>query len=127
MERIIIAFHQDAVGDWVADLDCGHTQHVRHAPPLVAHPWVTSESGRREHIGAALTCRACQRRTAGEPAEDERALRIATAVKFECLRAAVESYDDARIRGLCQEGAWDLAMDALKSIDIAAILKQLPD
>ena len=97
----------------------------------VAIAWTTPQ-GRTTHPPrdqgrCPLTCRTCQRHAAGEPDRDERALRIATAVKFECLRAAVESYDDARIRGLCQEGAWDLAMDALKSIDIEAVLKRLPD
>ncbi len=32
-ERAIIAFHVDQDGDWVADLECGHTRHVRHTPP----------------------------------------------------------------------------------------------
>jgi hypothetical protein len=32
-EQPIIAFHQDEQGDWVADLACGHGQHVRHRPP----------------------------------------------------------------------------------------------
>jgi len=30
MNRRITGFHQDDVGDWVAELDCGHTQLVRH-------------------------------------------------------------------------------------------------
>jgi hypothetical protein len=31
--RRIVGFHTDVEGDWVADLECGHTQHVRHDPP----------------------------------------------------------------------------------------------
>ena len=27
--------------DWVAELECGHTQHVRHDPPWTNRPWVS--------------------------------------------------------------------------------------
>jgi hypothetical protein len=30
MNRAIVGFLQDAEQHWVAKLDCGHTQHVRH-------------------------------------------------------------------------------------------------
>ena len=39
-------FHQDAEGHWVAELSCGHSQHVRHQPPFTLRPWVLSEQGR---------------------------------------------------------------------------------
>lgn len=32
MQQSIIGYHQDEHGDWVADLACGHGQHVRHHP-----------------------------------------------------------------------------------------------
>ena len=57
--RTIIAFHQDDSGDWVADLECGHGQHVRHNPPWQSREWVTREDGRREHIGVELQCAKC--------------------------------------------------------------------
>jgi hypothetical protein len=55
----IIAFHQDEQEDWVADLACGHTQHVRHRPPWTVRPWVIDEEGRRQHIGTILMCKEC--------------------------------------------------------------------
>lgn len=58
-ERRISGFHEDEVGDWVADLECGHTRHVRHDPPWQKRPWVTSDEGRRAHIGRRLGCRRC--------------------------------------------------------------------
>lgn len=61
MKREIIGFHRDAVGDWVADLTCGHTQHVRHNPPLVSRPWVLREDGRRQFIGHTVECLECER------------------------------------------------------------------
>jgi len=59
MKRPIIGFRTDAEGDWVALLDCGHPQHVRHRPPFEERPWVTTEAGRREKLGMALNCVRC--------------------------------------------------------------------
>ena len=57
--RRIVGFHQDAERHWVAELECGHTQHVRHEPPLVSRPWVLTEAGRTRHLGTTLACRLC--------------------------------------------------------------------
>jgi len=59
MQQKIIGFHLDEVNDWVADLECGHTQHVRHQPPWQNRQWVISEKGRMEHIGIELQCKKC--------------------------------------------------------------------
>jgi hypothetical protein len=61
MIRTIEDFHQDDEGDWVAELSCLHTQHVRHRPPFWNRPWVTTEAGRRSRIGAELDCPLCDR------------------------------------------------------------------
>lgn len=58
-ERAIAGFHQDDQEHWVADLECGHTQHVRHDPPWQQRPWVTTEAGRAQRIGAKLRCQLC--------------------------------------------------------------------
>jgi tellurite methyltransferase len=57
--RKIVALHQDDAGDWVADLECGHTQHVRHDPPWQSRPWVTTPEGRASRIGTELDCAKC--------------------------------------------------------------------
>jgi hypothetical protein len=57
--RKIVAFHQDAQGDWVADLECGHTQHVRHKPPWQNRPWVLTTEGRSAYLGRELPCKKC--------------------------------------------------------------------
>jgi hypothetical protein len=59
MERAIVGYHQDARGDWVAELACGHQQHVRHQPPFQLRPWVVDEKGRRGRLGTPLECRLC--------------------------------------------------------------------
>jgi hypothetical protein len=60
MQQAIVGFHQDEMGDWVADLACRHTQHVRHQPPWVNRPWVVTEEGRRPYIGRLLECKQCE-------------------------------------------------------------------
>jgi hypothetical protein len=57
--RKIAGFHQDENGDWVADLECGHGQHVRHNPPWLSRPWVTTPEGRTAHLGRELDCKKC--------------------------------------------------------------------
>lgn len=61
MERPITGFRLDEVGDWVAILGCGHPQHVRHNPPFVRRPWVTTEAGRQRRLGQMLNCVRCDR------------------------------------------------------------------
>jgi Protein of unknown function (DUF3565) len=59
MQRRIGRFHQDEEGYWVAELECGHTQHVRHDPPWQVRSWVTSEEGRQSRLQTMLECRKC--------------------------------------------------------------------
>lgn len=57
--RRIVAFEQDSEGDWVALLECGHGQHVRHNPPWINRPWVVTAEGRAQAIGRTLACAKC--------------------------------------------------------------------
>jgi hypothetical protein len=57
--QAIVGYHVDEEGHWVADLACGHGQHVRHNPPWQNRPWTQSEEGRRRHLGEVLCCRKC--------------------------------------------------------------------
>jgi tellurite resistance-related uncharacterized protein len=61
MDRPIDGFHLDEHGDWVAELRCGHGQHVRHKPPFWSRPWVLTEEGRRSRLGQMLPCVRCER------------------------------------------------------------------
>ena len=60
MQQKIIAFHQDEEKHWVAELECGHTQHVRHKPPWQNRPWVITAQGRASRIGQTLKCKKCK-------------------------------------------------------------------
>jgi hypothetical protein len=57
--RRIVGYHTDEEGHWVAKLECGHSQHVRHDPPWQLRPWVITDEGRAEHLGTVLACRRC--------------------------------------------------------------------
>jgi tellurite resistance-related uncharacterized protein len=57
--RAIAGFHLDEDGVWVAELDCGHAQHVRHEPPFQDRGWVLDEAQRSARIGQLLDCRNC--------------------------------------------------------------------
>ena len=57
--RAIVGFHTDDDGDWVADLACGHGQHVRHEPPWQNRPWVVTAEGRARFLGTELRCVRC--------------------------------------------------------------------
>lgn len=61
LPRKIVGYHLDENFDWVAELECGHQQHVRHNPPWTVRQWVTNPQGRREHLGQPLPCTACSK------------------------------------------------------------------
>ncbi len=61
MERPITGFGHDDQGDPIAILSCGHPQHVRHNPPFINRPWVTTEQGRSSMLGMVLNCVRCDR------------------------------------------------------------------
>jgi hypothetical protein len=48
----------------VAELSCGHHQHVRHNPPWTNRLWVTTAEDRLSMIGRELDCKKCD---AGAP------------------------------------------------------------
>ena len=59
MQQSIIGFHQDEDDHWVAELACGHHQHVRHDPPWQLRPWVLEETTRNARLGTTLDCVIC--------------------------------------------------------------------
>jgi len=54
---------------------------------------------------------------------DQNLLRMAEAIRTACIAAALESYEDASMRGLCHEGAWECAIGAIRSLDVKRILE----
>ena len=64
-DRRIIDFRQDSEQHWVAELECGHAQHVRHTPPWQLRPWVLTPEGRAQYLGTSLRCRSCENEQPG--------------------------------------------------------------
>jgi len=60
LQQPITGFHRDADGDWVAELACGHTQHVRDRPPWSERPWTRTAAGRAGMLGQPLNCPHCE-------------------------------------------------------------------
>jgi hypothetical protein len=112
MKRRVVGYHSDAENHWVAELECGHGQHVRHDPPWTERPWVTTEEGRAARLGEELNCVRC----------DEFARKVAEAVIKACRGSLVAAYEDAGTSGLSAEGRWEMALDSLRSINLSKII-----
>ncbi|WP_372522547.1 acetyltransferase [Sulfuricaulis sp.] len=52
---------------------------------------------------------------------------LVEAVRDACLKAAHEAYENAGISGLCEEGRWECAVAAIRSLDLQAIIDAMPD
>ncbi|MGB0952493.1 MAG: DUF3565 domain-containing protein [Planctomycetota bacterium] len=64
LPQAMVGFHQDEEDHWVAELECGHNQHVRHLPPLIERDWVQTSQGRAGRLGMTLPCKKC---VSGDP------------------------------------------------------------
>jgi 2-methylisocitrate lyase-like PEP mutase family enzyme len=58
-----------------------------------------------------------------EMSEARRGAQLAEAVRSACHRAAVEAYEQAAADGLCPEGALEVALDAIRALDLGAVLE----
>jgi hypothetical protein len=52
-------------------------------------------------------------------------LRVAEAIRDACVHTLLQGYERAAMDGLCHEGAFEAAVDAVRSLDLEAILQQL--
>lgn len=46
---------------------------------------------------------------------------LAEQVRTACLQAALAAYEEAGMLGLCQEGRFELAVDAINNLDLSAL------
>ena len=47
---------------------------------------------------------------------------LAKRVRDACLEAVLEAYEDAGVQGLCAEGRWEVAVGALRTLDVAGLV-----
>lgn len=50
---------------------------------------------------------------------------VAEAVRRACVEAAEGAYEDAGIRGLCAEGRWEMALEAIRRVDVEAAIRDV--
>jgi hypothetical protein len=55
--------------------------------------------------------------------EEKLRLEIGRAVRDACVRVALEECEDARMAGLCWEGAWEAAIGAIRALDVERIAR----
>ena len=48
---------------------------------------------------------------------------LAKRIRQACLEAIIQAYDDGGIQGLCDEGRWELAVGALRTVDLTPLLR----
>lgn len=49
---------------------------------------------------------------------------LAEAVRAACLDAAMRAYEDAGISGLCHEGRWEIAVQAIRTLDLGPVVSE---
>jgi hypothetical protein len=50
---------------------------------------------------------------------------LAKRIRDACLEAVLQAYEDAGIQGLCAEGRWEVAVGALKTVELTPLLREL--
>ena len=50
---------------------------------------------------------------------------IANRIRQACVEAALQAYEDAGMQGLCEEGRWEAAVSALRTVDLVPMLRDL--
>lgn len=43
---------------------------------------------------------------------------IAETIRQACIQVAIQAYEDAGLSGLCHEGRWEYAVDAIRGLDL---------
>ena len=51
--------------------------------------------------------------------------RLAEAVRTACMKAARDGYEAASLSGLCHTGAMEASLDAIQSLDLEAVVREM--
>ena len=52
-------------------------------------------------------------------------MQMAEAVRQACIAAALQAYDEAGVSGLCHEGRWEYAVDAMRGLPLRPLIEAL--
>lgn len=80
----------------MAELDCGHNQHVRHKPPMQWREWVLDADSRAARVGSPLACPLCDRAELPDP------LRLARRAQWDHSTMPAALHRDHRV----EAGTW---------------------
>lgn len=58
------------------------------------------------------------------PLSEQELRQVAEAVRQACLTAALDAYEQGGFAGLCAEGRWELALDAIRALDVGKLLPE---
>jgi len=50
-------------------------------------------------------------------------LALAETIRETCLRVALQAYENAGISGLCGEGRWEIAVQAMRSVELRPVVE----
>ena len=51
-------------------------------------------------------------------------LQLAEVVREACMRAALDAYENAGISGLCAEGRWEIAVQAIRTLELEPLVDE---
>ena len=49
--------------------------------------------------------------------------KLAESIRIACIEAALAAYEDAGIQGLCAEGRWEAAVEAIRRLDLESLAR----
>jgi len=49
-------------------------------------------------------------------------LELATTIRDACIKVALDAYENARMDGLCHDGAWEVAVGAMRGLNVERIV-----
>ncbi|MGA7981808.1 MAG: acetyltransferase [Chromatiaceae bacterium] len=50
---------------------------------------------------------------------------LALTVRDACLQAAIDAYERAGMSGLCGEGRWEMAIQAIRALDLRPVIAEI--
>lgn len=50
---------------------------------------------------------------------------LAKRIRDACLDMVLQAHEDAGVQGLCAEGRWEAAVSALRTLELAPLLREL--
>jgi len=50
--------------------------------------------------------------------------KLAETIRAACLDAALRAYEDAGISGMCEEGRWEFAVQAIQGLNVTALIEK---